>query len=153
MRMLRYAVPLAAVMLLVSCGGDATAPRDDDSGLSDQIGLAVRVVNAGADNLEIETFSPISIEFCYQAYGCLNPGGGWHSIRYQSVVAQTLPDSAAIGVRVNFVVVEGQGHAEVVRGVADRHDGFLRFTPGPVVHTSAAFAAGDTIRYTYGPVN
>jgi hypothetical protein len=153
MRMLRYAVPLAAVMLLVSCGGDATAPRDDDSGLSDQIGLAVRVVNAGADNLEIETFSPISIEFCYQAYGCLNPGGGWHSIRYQSVVAQTLPDSAAIGVRVNFVVVEGQGHAEVVRGVAYRHDGFLRFTPGPVVHTSAAFAAGDTIRYTYGTVN
>jgi hypothetical protein len=158
MRMLRNAVPLVAVMLLVSCGSDATAPADDDPGATDQIGLAMRAVNTGAGNLVIDAYlPPHSITVCYEVHGCTVAGAGWSSINpgYTRTLAQSLPDSVAVGVRVNFVVVQGEGRSEIVRGVAYRttNGGFLEFTEGPVVHTSATFAAGDTVSYTYGTVN
>jgi hypothetical protein len=156
MRILRRVLPIMSVIVLASCGSDAAAPDTDVPGASEQIGLAVRAVNTGTGSLVIETHSPVSIHFCYQQHGCMTLGGGWYSINagHGRLLDQSHPDSTAIGARINFVVLEGQGRAEVIRGVAYRstNGGFLDFTEGPIVHTSAPFAAGDTVRYTFGTV-
>jgi hypothetical protein len=141
--------------LAAACGGEeTTAPANNN-----EIGLAVRLVNTGQEDLYVITQSPNSIDVCYKDIGCevVNSDGSpnFQWIATSGLVQMSNPDTVAVGMRVRFIVREGQGRAEVIRGTAFRSSSSLslHFAEGPIVHTSAAFAAGDTVRFTYGIVD
>lgn len=149
---LRYlAIILIPFLLITGCSDSGT-----DSG-SDTDGLAVRAVNTGSGDLEIESDSEAGTAFCYDDEGCESLGGfSFHTIYEdnESLIFMSQVDKQAVGVKVGFRVTAGQGRVEVINGSAYSDDaGFREFDEGDVIHTSDTFSEGDVVQFSVGETN
>lgn len=150
LRYLTYTI--FTILLFSGCKDSAT---DTAIAEGDELtGMAVRVVNTGSGDLEIETDGDANIDFCYEGEGCADVSGQSFHIIYEgssSNIDYSLPDKSSVGVKVSFRVTKGSGKAEIISGRAYRDDaGFLEFEDGDLLHTSDSFEEGDVVTFTYG---
>jgi hypothetical protein len=152
--MLRYLQLSVLAIVLISGCQNSTTDSNDSGGDGEMIGLAVRAVNTGTGDLELETDSNANIQFCYEEEGCVNiTGGSFHTIfeGEDANIDFSTPDKHAVGVKVSFRVTNGSGKAEVISGRPYRdNSGFLEFEDGEVLHTSSSFSKGDVVTFEYG---
>jgi hypothetical protein len=117
-------------------------------------GMAVRAVNTGSGDLEIEMDDEAATTFCYEGEICEEMGGGSLHMVFEgkfSNIDQSLPDQKVVGVKASFHVTKGSGKAEIISGRAYRDDaGFLEFEDGSVLYTSGSFTEGDIVTFEYG---
>lgn len=145
MKYLKWCILVVALLAVavVGCGDD-----------EDENGLAVRLVNTGSGDLDVQygNGGP-TISFCYADGGCEEISGGTFVSVVEGasmVIDQSEADREAVGVIVGFEVTEGSGTAEIVSGRAYMDDGWPEFDVGSVLETTEEFSAGDTFSYTWG---
>lgn len=142
-----------SLILLAGCKDSSTGAGENEQATGD--GLAVRAVNTGSEDLELETDSEANIDFCYEGDGCADTGGQSFHLVYageSSLVDYSVPDKKAVGVTVGINITKGTGYFEVISGRPYRDDaGFLEFEEGgEVLYTSDTFSAGETARFQTG---
>jgi hypothetical protein len=149
MRMFKVVWIVAAIMpfMLLSCSDDSTS-SDEGEGTS----LAVRIVNTGSGDLDIQSGGEDSTYFCYAGEEC---SGGSSCCSFATIFQGqsdlfniSNPERDAVGAEVGFRVESGQGRFEIVLGTAYYDDGWLEFEESEILYTSEEFTSGS-VSYSY----
>lgn len=152
LRCVIYAV--VGVFLIFGCKDNATEATETLKANEEFAGMAVRAVNTGSGDLEIEMDNEAATTFCYEGESCGEMGGGSFHMVFEgksSNIDQSLPDKKVVGVKASFHVTKGNGKAKIISGRAYRDDaGFLEFEEGDVLYTSDSFKEGDIVTFEYG---
>jgi hypothetical protein len=147
-----FFIGLLTILMLTGCSDNSTG---SDGIENSEKSLAIRLVNTGSEDFEIETGAEGTINFCFEGEGCDDSSGGFGFASVhpdqEMFFGESNPDKVAIGVRVGMKITAGKGKIEIVRGLS-YHDGagFLEFTPSKVVHTSSTFVVGDVVGFDWG---
>lgn len=152
MRNVCFFIGALTILILASCSDNSTG----SGGIEDsEKSLAIRLVNTGSEEFEVETGADGTINFCFEGEGCDNSSGGFGFASVhpdqEMFFGESNPDKVAVGVKVGMKITAGKGKIEIVRGLSYRDDaGFLEFTPSKVVHTSNTFTVDDVVGFDWG---
>jgi hypothetical protein len=134
-------------LFILSCSDDSTSSGDGEGE-----SLAVRIVNTGSGDLDIQSGGEHSTYFCYNGEDC---SGGSSCCSFATIFQGqsdlfeiSNPDKKAVGVEVGFQVDSGQGRFEIIRGTAYYDDGWLEFDAVELLYSSDEFTSGS-VSYSY----